>query len=362
MNKYSRIIVAAAVFLISPLAHAQTEGESEAPPTVAELMTLARQACPAIWESLEVDIDMQQAPADVWQGDADDRGAFVSYLETILASETSGAENANALADDLISISAECHVRRVDVAAAILNRAPDEIAKSISDAQGFMEGLLGSAGPDGTSAEQAAASCKAIKEAHPNTESGVYWVDVTGEETDDALQVFCEMETDGGGWTLVVYVHAYSNADLIQGNLFAAKVGTLDLNRGKGNTGASTASDGLMNKIDDTEMMITLDGADPEGAKQANKFIRYRYDKNALAFNYGPFICQPSAFTYSLELDGSDEQIGEWSACSDTRYYMLDANGARTTSWYNGSDLGTKWGSGMGGNDTWNHHAWIYIR
>ncbi len=74
-----------------------------------------------------------------------------------------------------------------------------------------------------------AGSCKDILAAVPDAENGLYVIDPDGEGPGAAIEVFCDMSTDGGGWTLILN-RVVDSDNLGQADLDASS-GTPDLPR-----------------------------------------------------------------------------------------------------------------------------------
>jgi hypothetical protein len=63
---------------------------------------------------------------------------------------------------------------------------------------------------DGISQASAGRTCLQIHQDYPSAADGTYWLDPNGGSTGDAYQARCDMNDDGGGWTLIA---RFSNAD-----------------------------------------------------------------------------------------------------------------------------------------------------
>ena len=279
-------------------------------PNLEDLLVLVDDSCPIIWEPIESKIKLNEAPTDIWQADTADKQSFISYMEALIIEQGGDPTIAATLADDDLSVATECQVRKIDVTATLLREAPVDLARAMSDSEGFLENAIGN---DGSTPELGGASCLDIKQRFPLSVSGAYWLDVTGGDSGDAVQAFCEMELDGGGWTLIAHFDGAWNQD----NIFTEPNGTYKADRS-----VADGSLGLMDEIDDTEMIISIFSADPVYAKQNNNYLRLAYGVASPLTNVGPTPCSSGSFTYSLELDGSQAENGFVGGCSATNWYV----------------------------------------
>ncbi len=62
-------------------------------------------------------------------------------------------------------------------------------------------------------------SCADILKLAPTSKDGVFWVDADGEGGVAAFQVFCDMTTDEGGWTLIARYRFQDGPNLFAGNM-----------------------------------------------------------------------------------------------------------------------------------------------
>lgn len=99
-------------------------------------------------------------------------------------------------------------------------------------------------------------SCKSVKAAYPASVDGTYSIDPDGTLSGfSATNVFCDMTTSGGGWTLVSWNKGTSGT--VGANFFVAASNTANLaNKNLANTAASINAEGFSNAANTSAAML----------------------------------------------------------------------------------------------------------
>jgi len=181
---------------------------------------------------------------------------------------------------------------------------------------------------DGSSAGCPSTSCLAILQEGYSNGSGSYWIDPNGS---GALQVYCDMDDDGGGWTLVSNISG-SNQNHWGGteaNNIASSSYPIPF---EANQAGRRMSDEQVKSIADENVFRVEFATNAARQGEAEFLFRvfFRYSvPSSFSFNArggfaSPLIWTSHSYPYSWEEDGGGD--GYHFGCNDYDYAVFDSH------------------------------------
>lgn len=199
-------------------------------------------------------------------------------------------------------------------------------------------------------------SCKRILDLGWAQGSGIYTINPTGARK---IKVYCDMQTDWGGWTFFWFYDWASNSTNTL-NFLNGEIWIYSTNRDDNNVSYSID----ISDFSHTEMMVSLDNKSIEKAWDENKLLFLSFPLGHSWFSNGPIPCTwLSSGSFQYKFLPFEEYInGTSNVCDATRWYLRDQNSSWYLTLFHATVSGNYWWTWMWWNNTWWHDGWWYIR
>jgi len=234
----------------------------------------------------------------------------------------------------------------------------EKFAKIGSVATGSIEKLAG------VTIDTLCKNCKEILENNPGAADGMYTIDPDGSGPIEPFDCYCDMTTDGGGWTIVGNYKFPANYEDFMYARTDASYGT-DVGN-PNSTSAWTDWRILAGITWPVQFVVILDRPTfTSGWEDYNAKVIYRANDRNVMPNYGTvqdITTNPNLY-YKFYFYAGYSDVGSSSRSEDFYWYPYSSGNKYLTLFHEGFDYTTYFGQGIpGGNNTWYHSAHMLIR
>ena len=198
-------------------------------------------------------------------------------------------------------------------------------------------------------------SCKRILELWGARGNGVYTINPTWNSK---VQVYCDMQIDGWGWTFVAFTDTHHTLqDLFSSNVWEYNVNRKDNNIGDNNSSYSIDASNMYH----TEMIISVDTKDPYIADTNQSLLLLKYEYWSPWFYSWFFPCTGlnQWFNFKVKMNSTFEYSNR-SLCDATRWTIRNSINQDIFQW--SSNQWARRMSWMNGDSSTNHQSWVYVR